>query len=459
MAAQAAWRRLSGSTPFRLALWLVLASSVALTVLMGAAALAARARLVAALEAEMEAQIESLDATPDVAALEALVAAQAEGMDQDQAVLAFLGPDGRVVGNARATLGPDGARVEDGDDDGYLLRAEPMLGGTLIVGRSRAPVSDLGEALTTLLLLGLVPTVAVMLGLGLLLARRADRRVRGIEAALAAIAAGDLAARAPEARDGTDLDRIAQSLNRAARAQAAAVDSLRQVSTDIAHDLRTPIQRVAVLLDRLTARAALAPEAAGLVAQATEETARIARTFQALLQIAQIEGGQARDRFGPVDLRDLARDLVSVYEPAAEDSGHALGLRVEGPGPFTVRGDRDLLAQVLANLIENGLRHVPKGGRVEVGVAGEAGRATLRVRDDGPGIPEAERGNVLRRLYRLERSRTTDGSGLGLSLVAAACELHGARLALGDAAPGLEVSVAFGTTGGASGDGAGVGGG
>jgi signal transduction histidine kinase len=277
-----------------------------------------------------------------------------------------------------------------------------------------------------------------------MVASRARNRIDAIRETLSALTHGRLEARVPvDPLDADDLAQISLAVNRMAAAQAGQVASLRQISADIAHDLKTPIQRVAVLLDRLATRTALAPDQTALVAQALGETDRIVKTFQALLQIAQIEGGQVRDRFVPVDLAEVVKDLVEVYEPAAEESGHRLIASVEDEWPCIVRGDQHLLSQVLANLIENGLGHVPPGGQIEVSLTREDGSVLLGVRDDGPGIPVEERGNVLRRLYRLERSRTSEGSGLGLSLVAAICGLHDAALRLDDAEPGLLVRIVF----------------
>lgn len=183
--------------------------------------------------------------------------------------------------------------------------------------------------------------------------------------------------------------------------------------------------------------------------RAGQETDGIVATFQSLLQIAQIEGGSPKARFKPVDLSQLAATFVEVYEPAADESGHQLSVvdmstdMTAGTGGVMVNGEKGLLGQVLANLIENALRHTPAGTPIDVSVARVGAEVVLSVADSGAGIPAQERENVLRRLYRLEQSRTTSGSGLGLSLVAVIAELHEARLELDSNAPGLVVRLIF----------------
>jgi signal transduction histidine kinase len=174
-----------------------------------------------------------------------------------------------------------------------------------------------------------------------------------------------------------------------------------------------------------------------LAARARDESDHAVAVFRALLEIARIEGGKARERFAPVDLGEVTGRIVELYQPSGEDEGVTIRLTVDGPAQ--VEGDADLIGQALANLIENALRHAGEGGEIVVSVAGRE----MSVADRGPGIPEAERDKVLRRLYRLERSRTTPGNGLGLALVAAIAEAHGATLTLADNAPGLVVTLRF----------------
>ena len=371
-------------------------------------------------------------------------------LSPSETILSYLPDTGPRISNVTAF--PPVAGFEEipetairGDDlaESYLALSARVPSGELIVAQSRDQILETGEILRSVLLIGLLPTLVLAVAVGMIAARQAGAKLGAIEGVLTDLTGGRLSARVPITGRPDDLSRIGAAVNRMAHAQEASVAAIRQVSTDIAHDLKTPIQRVAQQLDRLSGKTALTADQAVIVADARDETDRIVKTFHALLQIAQIEGDNIRERFEPVDLAAVANDFHEIYGPAAEDGGHDLHLTVTGPGPFTVSGDRQLLGQVLANLIENGLRHVKAGGRIDVAVAARQGAVTLTVSDDGEGIPEGERENVLRRLYRLERSRTSEGNGLGLSLVAAICDLHGATLTLGDNAPGLVVRIVF----------------
>jgi signal transduction histidine kinase len=442
------------STPLRLTAVLVL-----IFTLFSLAGFAAAYRLTRnGLEASLQTQLRQLMASylliPDEDDL--LERLEADEMTAKPAnmIVHYTPDNGTPIGNvgvvppvrglqvlAEAALSPIEA---DSLADSYLAMSARVGRGQLVLALSREQIDEMGEVFLTVFLVGLVPMLALGAGAGLFVASRARDRIEAIRETLGALTSGQLEARVSvDPLDADDLAQISLAVNRMAAAQARQVASLRQISADIAHDLKTPIQRVAVLLDRLAIGSSLSSGQAALVGQALDETDRIVKTFQALLQIAQIEGGQVRDRFVPVDLAEVVKDLVEVYEPAAEESGHRLIARVEDKWHCVVRGDQHLLSQVLANLIENGLRHVPSGGQIEVSLTRKDGSVVLRVQDDGPGIPEEERGNVLRRLYRLERSRTSEGSGLGLSLVAAICGLHDAALRLDDAKPGLLVRIAF----------------
>ncbi|PTW51269.1 HAMP domain-containing sensor histidine kinase [Rhodovulum kholense] len=446
----ASLRHLMRSTPVRQALALVAVVALANLLSLGGAYLTLRADLARSIRADLDAELASFDLSATPAALSAIVRARARAADPAKTVTVFLAADGRQVGNARATLDGGDIHLSPGDQPlgaaGYLHEVRPLSGGLLIVAESLAPIAELRRTFLSLLAFSLGPTVLISLGVGVLIARRTARRVDGIEETLDRLSAGDLSARLPpDPLPADDLSRIGAGVNRLAARQEAATEALRQVTADIAHDLRTPLQRISVLIQDLRARLPDEGDPAELADRASAEVDRAVSVFRAMLEIAQIEGGQASARFQPFDLGLTVRQVVELYQPSVEDAGHRLSLSCPETGP-TVRGEPSLIAQALANLVENALRHTSEGSRIDIAVTADP--PGLIVADDGPGVPEGERDKVLRRLYRLERSRTTPGHGLGLSLVAAIASLHGARLTLEDNAPGLRVRLAFPQAGG-----------
>ena len=436
------------STPVRLAVFLMALFTCISLVSFGATYLLIRNSLYNSMREDLQQQMAGYNAAPSATALAALIANQGAVTDPSQRILTYLAPDGHVYGNAALSRGPNGflqldlGKKTKGGLRNYFGLAGDFFGGQLILAENRAPIIALGRTFLDVLLLSLLPTFAIVLGGGLWLARRTQARVDRITATLERLTSGDLSARVDALPRADDLSTIGDGVNRMAARQEAATEALRQVSADIAHDLKTPIQRLALMLDQLAGQSGLSDGHAALADRAREEAGRIVATFQSLLQIAQIEGGSPKQRFEPVDLVEVARTFAEIYEPSADDNGQSLSVQLPD-APLTVPGDRGLLGQALANLLENALRHTPGGSAITVVVGQDNGRALIEVRDTGPGIPEEERANVLRRLYRLERSRTTPGNGLGLALVAAIAELHQAELTLGDAGPGLSVRLLF----------------
>ncbi|MGB3147508.1 MAG: HAMP domain-containing sensor histidine kinase, partial [Paracoccaceae bacterium] len=414
----------------RQAIGLVAVVAVVNLVTLGLAYLSLRSGTEAAMRANLAQHMAGFQVAASPAALEILVAAEADAADPANRVFAYIAPDGRVTGNAHAVLTPDGVeimRLPDGrhlSDSGYFPLIERRAGGILILAESRAPLHELAETFLALLVLSLVPTVLISLGAGAMIANRSRRRVELIETTLGRLSEGALDARIPlTAGRRDDLARIGTQVNRMAAAQEAATVALRQVSADIAHDLKTPLQRMTVLLHDLRDTLPEDSAEAALANRAIAEADGAVGIFHGLLQIAQIEGGGARASFAPVDLAGLAAEIVELYTPSAEEEGRRLALH-RPDGPAMIEGNKGLLGQAMANLIENALRHTPKATDIAVTVTNSPGRVQVEVGDRGPGIPAAERENVLRRLYRLEQSRTTPGNGLGLALVAATTGLH-----------------------------------
>lgn len=298
---------------------------------------------------------------------------------------------------------------------------------------------DQSQAVQMTVLQGFAWAFAGVVVLGILggygLSHNVHRRLATMTDAAEAIMDGDFARRIPVRGSDDDLDRMAVTVNRMLDRIGALMDSLRQVSNDIAHDLRTPLTRLRQRLE--------APEPRNEVLDgALGDVDAILETFAGLLRIAQIEGGARRAAFRPLDLTEIALTVVEAFAPSAEDAGQSL--RLEGQEGLIVDGDSELLTQMLVNLVENALRHAGDQAEIMVRTGRAEFAATLEVVDNGPGVPESERVRIFDRFYRLEGSRSTPGSGLGLALVAAVARLHGATVHVRDARPGLDVLVSFG---------------
>jgi signal transduction histidine kinase len=314
------------------------------------------------------------------------------------------------------------------------------LGGyRLLVGGDDDAVEDVGELLVERFALAALAVVLIGVVGGYGLGRSMARKIDAITQAAEAIIDGDLSRRVPLGGGGDDLDHLAATFNRMLDRIEALMESLRQVSNDIAHDLRTPLTRLRSRLEALPSLAGEASETA--VSAALADLDAILETFAALLRIAQIEGGARRAGFRPTDLSLIGQTVVEAFAPSAEEVG--VTLSCEAPAPLTVEGDPELLTQMVVNLVENGLRHAGPGARVLVRVETAGAAPLLTVVDNGSGVPQRELERLFDRFYRLERSRSTPGSGLGLALVAAVARLHGAQVTAFDARPGLGVKVAF----------------
>ena len=278
--------------------------------------------------------------------------------------------------------------------------------------------------------------------LSYLLARGTLRRVDGVVTAARAVSGGQMQVRAPRRRAllPDDIDELGASFNAMLDEIATLMDRVRWVSTDIAHDLRTPLTHVRQKLERLKGAAGANRAVLAAAGEIEGDVDELLRLFDAMLRLAEIENDAGLTNRSSVDLAELAGRIADAYRPDIEASGRRLETRL---APATVAGDADLLGQAIANLLENALRHTPDGARIVLAVDDADGRPRLTVSDDGPGVPAERREQVLQRFYRLEASRTTPGSGLGLAIVGAVAARHGADLALADAVPGLRVSLTF----------------
>jgi signal transduction histidine kinase len=261
--------------------------------------------------------------------------------------------------------------------------------------------------------------------------------------------AGDLSGRLPMAGTGDELDRLAESLNAMLERIEALMKGLKEVSDNIAHDLKTPLTRLRNRCEAALRSGRSEGDYRAAIEATIEESDGLITTFDALLMIARAESGHARDDMNEFDAAGVAHDIGELYEPLADDKG--LALKVDAPAAAPLKGNRELVSQALANLVDNAIKYAkPNGGasgEIVVGARGEGDRIMLSVADGGPGIPESERGRVVERFVRLETSRSEPGSGLGLSLASAVARLHGGELRLEDNHPGLRATMALPKTG------------
>lgn len=356
-------------------------------------------------------------------------------------------PTGRVLaGNAALAAVPAGFSdlLPDNHREGatgYKLFRGKLGDNDLVVGTSEGDT----EQLARIVLLSFGWTTAIVFAVGLLgaavLRYRARSRIFALSQAAHAIGHGELSRRLAVSPRMDEIDVLSSEVNVALGRLEASVTALKQVTTDIAHDLKTPIGRAFLALDDALNREH-PDEVKSAVAVALQELSSLAKTFDALLRIAQIESRSRRAQFVDIDLTDIVRDIHEIYDVIASEEGHLLELVVPEE-ELRLRGDPDLIRQMLTNLLANSMRHTPAGSAIALELARRGKGMALTISDNGPGIPQAERSRVLERFYRLDKSRTTEGSGLGLSMVKAICELHDARIELSDNAPGLNVTVIF----------------
>lgn len=324
-------------------------------------------------------------------------------------------------------------------DEPIRVLAVALPGGrTLLVGDDEGRIEAFDGAVLRGFGLAFIGVVVLGVAGGYALSGDVHRRLSAISGTAEAIIDGDLARRVPLRGSDDDLDRLAMTINRMLDRIEGLMASLKQVSSDIAHDMRTPLTR---LRQRLEAGLANPEDRGGALEGGLADLDAILETFAALLRIAQIESGARRAGFRRCDLTEIAKTVVDAFAPSAEETRQMLRLVDHGPAP--IDGDAELLTQMLVNLVENSLRHAGDGAVIEVAVSPSVATATLSIRDNGPGVPDADRERIFDRFYRLERSRSTAGSGLGLALVSAVAKLHGADVRLLDAEPGLEVRIGF----------------
>ncbi len=337
-------------------------------------------------------------------------------------------------------------RIEEGETAELhraLVRVAQLPSGfKLLVGRD---LDERDRLYDVVLDAGKWSTAAVIvLGLigGFFVARRVLRRVDAMTETTRTIMGGDLSGRIPVAGSGDELDRLAHNLNEMLDRIEALMRGLKEVSDNIAHDLKTPLTRLRNRAEEALRISGSEAEYRAALETTIEESDSLIKTFNALLMIARAESGHARGNMIDFDAAEAARDIGELYEPLADEQG--LSLDVEAPAAVPLHGNRELISQALANLVDNAIKYAAPAAKangepsaVTVTAGTEGDNVLLSVADRGPGIPEADRARAVERFVRLEKSRSIPGSGLGLSLAAAVARLHGGELRLEDNAPGL----------------------
>jgi signal transduction histidine kinase len=310
-------------------------------------------------------------------------------------------------------------------------------GYRLLVGRDISDAAAFRNRIrATLLWSGLVALGIGLLG-GTVMSRNMLRRVEQVNRTAERVIAGNLSDRVPRRGANDEFDQLAANLNGMLDQIERLMTGMREVTDNVAHDLKTPLARLRARLELALLGPAEAAAGAEAIRAAIDEADRLLATFNALLSIAEAEAG-ARGHAGDLlDLGEVARAVVELYEPAAEEKG--LSLRLDSEAATMIRGDRHLMSQAIANLLDNAIKY--GASEVAISVHERDGRALLDIADRGPGIPEADRETVFDRFVRLEPSRSTPGNGLGLSLVRAVAHRHGARVTLSDNRPGLRVRI------------------
>src|SRR6202048_2246700 len=357
-------------------------------------------------------------------------------------VVGLFGPDDRRIAGNLEFLPPDlktdnvvqSAVVDRADESGREKQPVRLIarrlpdGDMLVIGRSVDEVGEIAHVVGQALVLGVIPAVLLCLAVGVALSARARRRIVEVNERVQRIVAGNLRERLPHRETDDPLSQLSMIVNGMLDEMETLIHALAGVGNDIAHDLRTPLTRARLVLERGRTNASTLEQLQMVADKTIEGIDQSLSIVTAILRLAEIEKSQRSEGFGKVALADLIREVGDMYEPIAEDKG--IALRVHAPHELNVHGDRDLLIEAVANLVDNAIKFTPSGGQVEIGLFRGNSENIVRVKDTGPGIRKHERDAVLRRFYRSDQTRHTSGLGLGLNLVAAIVRLHGFRFTI-----------------------------
>ena len=366
----------------------------------------------------------------------------------------LFAPDGRRIAGNVETL-PRGLTIGAAPGDTTVERLGPSGperervravarrtpdGEVLVIGRNIDELDEIAAIVERALALGIIPALILSIVAGAGLSLRAQRRIEQVTETTRRIVGGDLRERLPtRGVSGDPLDQLAEIVNSMLDEIERLIHEIAGVGDDIAHEVRTPLTRVRAVLERGREHATGVEELREVVDRAIGGLDKSLAIVTALLRIAEIEHGRRLAAFGTVDLASVVMEVAELYDPIAEDRGVAL--EIGDTAASKVSGDRDLLFEAIANLVDNAIKFTPAGGRVELDLSKHEGEVRLRVADTGPGISEGERDVVTRRFYRSDKSRQAQGVGLGLSLVAAIAKLHGFALHI-TTGPGCCIEIA-----------------
>jgi signal transduction histidine kinase len=339
------------------------------------------------------------------------------------------GPDVVIPALARITLFPDGNR--------------------LLVGHDLTEQKQFTDLMEEALVIALGLTVALVAIMGFITVRTLLRRLDAINATASAIFDGALDRRVPTLGNNDEFDDLARNLNRMLDRLQRLMGEIREMTDNIAHELRTPLSRLRSRLESTLVASSTAADYRAAVEKAIVEADELLETFRVMLEIARIESGVIDETMNTIDLSSIAHDTADLFKFAAEEKG--IVFESDCADGIEVAGNRHLISQALSNLLDNAIKYTPAGGTVALRCGLADGRPCCSVSDTGPGIPAKDRERVLERFVRLESSRTSRGAGLGLDLVKVIAELHRAELTLSDNAPGLVASIVFPASTGATG--------
>lgn len=336
---------------------------------------------------------------------------------------------------------PDGDEPQ-GQMEKLGVRVTPLGGGyCLLVADDMGKVDTFGSLILNSFGWVFLLTLVLAVTGGLFLSSRVLRRIEAINRTAEAIIEGDMSRRIARRPAPDDLDRLAATLNRMLDRMTGLMETLRHVSNDIAHDLRTPLGRLRQILEEAGRTASSRDDFHPITTRAIEEIDNILATFGAILRIAQIESGSRRSGFSRVSMSALVADVCETFAPSIEDSGKTLRAAIEPD--LWIYGDRELLIQSAVNLLENAIAHTPAGTEIAVFLRRSGDAVAFEVADNGQGVPEDATDRIFNRFYRVDQSRTASGNGLGLSIVAAVADLHAARVSATNTHPGLKIDIVF----------------